>query len=154
MSKSLGNLVLVRDLLKNHNPDALRLYLAGTHYRNSWEHDERKLEEAEDLAVKLSRAARAAPGGKKGVLNPGHQLASFFEAMDNDLGTPLALRAMDELAGEILEEQRRGRKIGAAVKALRKLGSIFGLRMDREELDPEVFTVWEKHRRRFAGSPV
>src|ERR671932_1082357 len=39
MSKSLRNLVLVRDLLRNHHPDALRLYLLDHHYRDVWEYE-------------------------------------------------------------------------------------------------------------------
>lgn len=39
---------------------------------------------------------------------PVPRLASFFEAMDNDPGTPATLRALGELAGEILEGERTG----------------------------------------------
>ncbi|MGQ9683036.1 MAG: class I tRNA ligase family protein, partial [Anaerolineae bacterium] len=43
MSKSLGNLILVGDLLQRYDPDALRLYLASHHYRQPWCHDDSEL---------------------------------------------------------------------------------------------------------------
>ncbi len=43
MSKSLGNLVMVRDLLDDWTPDALRLYLGSHHYREAWQFDPQKL---------------------------------------------------------------------------------------------------------------
>ncbi len=46
MSKSLGNLVFVRDLLKNWEPAAIRLAILAHHYRSDWDWEERLLEEA------------------------------------------------------------------------------------------------------------
>jgi L-cysteine:1D-myo-inositol 2-amino-2-deoxy-alpha-D-glucopyranoside ligase len=36
ISKSLGNLIMVQDLLREYSPDAIRLFLAGHHYRQIW----------------------------------------------------------------------------------------------------------------------
>ena len=44
MSKSLGNLVMARDLLQSWSPDALRLYMGSYHYREVWGHDPARLE--------------------------------------------------------------------------------------------------------------
>jgi hypothetical protein len=49
--------------------------------------------------------------------------------MDNNPGTPAALRALGELAGEILEGERTGGEIEKAREVLRRLGNIFGLRV-------------------------
>ncbi|MEK6587330.1 MAG: cysteine--tRNA ligase, partial [Chloroflexota bacterium] len=62
MSKSLGNLVLLRDLLGRWAPDEIRLYLAGHHYRTAWSHDESALDIASRQAVVLAQAAAAATG--------------------------------------------------------------------------------------------
>jgi cysteinyl-tRNA synthetase len=123
--------------------------MAGIHYRNEWEHNDRDLEAAEELARKLVRASQASPNGRKDALNPAPRLTFFLEAMDNDLGSPAAVRTLRELAEEILDGERTGRKIGEAQEVLRKLGNIFGLRLDGEGPDSEVAAGWEKHRRRF-----
>src|SRR3954469_4861745 len=53
MSKSLRNLVLVRDLLPRYPGDAIRLYLAREHYRAHLTYDEAGLAEAADLVERL-----------------------------------------------------------------------------------------------------
>ena len=40
MSKSLGNMVFVRDALKQYDADAIRLYLLNHHYRTPWEYED------------------------------------------------------------------------------------------------------------------
>jgi L-cysteine:1D-myo-inositol 2-amino-2-deoxy-alpha-D-glucopyranoside ligase len=59
MSKSLGNLVMIRDLLGQWSPDALRLYLADHHYRSSWSYSEAALRAAQARADRLRDAAGA-----------------------------------------------------------------------------------------------
>ena len=58
MSKSLGNLVLVRDLLGRYSPDTLRFYLAQHHYRQAWEYDEAEMDQAVHELHKLDRRVK------------------------------------------------------------------------------------------------
>lgn len=94
MSKSLGNLVLVKDLLKKYSPNAIRWMLLSRHYRIPWEYSEEGLIEAEK---KVSQAMRAA--GKQTFfvipsdLNEGSQ--DFISAMEDDFNTPLALEIIE-----------------------------------------------------------
>ena len=44
MSKSLGNTLTIRELVQRHDPEAMRLYLLGTHYRNPLEFGEERVE--------------------------------------------------------------------------------------------------------------
>ena len=97
MSKSLGNLVMVRDLLKQWSADAIRLYLAAHHYRRRWSHDERELGLADRLARRLLAAATAA-GGSGDAHDGGDAEASFTAAMDDDLDTGQALGVLSDLA--------------------------------------------------------
>ena len=55
MSKSLGNLVLVADLLKKYSANAVRLMLLLNHYRKPWEFTDRHIEEAQELMNKLEQ---------------------------------------------------------------------------------------------------
>ena len=57
MSKSLGNLVLVREVLDTYSADALRLYLFSHHYRSEWEYIDDELDEWSRVAADLREAA-------------------------------------------------------------------------------------------------
>jgi L-cysteine:1D-myo-inositol 2-amino-2-deoxy-alpha-D-glucopyranoside ligase len=145
MSKSLGNLVMVNDLLGEWSPDALRIYLGMHHYRSPWSHDPAELESAARLADKLRHAASITSGPGESVDPSPHQKA-FFTAMDQDLDTPSALAAVDELADAILS----GGEIGQAQAALRQAGAMLGLRLDAEEPESRVQSGWAEHLERFS----
>jgi len=80
MSKSLGNLVFVADLLKDWDPMAVRLALLAHHYRTDWDWDPADLERG---AERLDRW-RAATSGGRGSPAPDTDRSS---AMDTD-GSP------------------------------------------------------------------
>lgn len=145
MSKSLGNLVMVSDLLKTYSPDALRLYLAAHHYREAWSYEEKELKESQALAERLRQAA-ALPSGQGGGLDPSEHVRAFHEAMENDLRTPEAVRALAGLAGDILGSAGGKRDVGAAQQALRTYGRIFGLNLGGEP-EERVATGWTAQKR-------
>jgi cysteinyl-tRNA synthetase len=144
MSKSLGNLVMVRELLQDWSPDALRLYLAAHHYRESWSHNVEGLEWAKRLAQKLRAAAMSGSGDGK-LLSPASARTAFRKAMDADLYTPLALKGMQRLADDILLAAGSGGAVRGAQEALRVMGRVFGLRLDSTEPEPRVVREWDQH---------
>jgi L-cysteine:1D-myo-inositol 2-amino-2-deoxy-alpha-D-glucopyranoside ligase len=109
MSKSLGNLVLVRDLLRIYPGDAIRHYLVSHHYRDEVDYTEAGMERSAETVARLRRACLRAEGlapaeparADADSLTPAVAAcrAEFLAAMDDDLDTPSALRALDELAG-------------------------------------------------------
>jgi cysteinyl-tRNA synthetase len=149
MSKSLGNLVMVSDLLRRWPADALRLYLGKHHYRHPWSHDVDELAEADRLAGKL-RAAATARGGSGEVLEAGSAQAAFGHAMNDDLDTATALARLENLADSIQAAARAAREIGPAQEVLRQLGRVFGLRLDADAAEAGVIEGWSAHLRRFA----
>lgn len=84
MSKSLGNLVFVSDLLKEWDPAAVRVALLAHHYRGDWEWTDDLLPAA---AERLERW-RAQGEGEAG-------LEDVRIALDADLDAPTALDAID-----------------------------------------------------------
>ncbi|MDQ2725552.1 MAG: cysteine--tRNA ligase, partial [Actinomycetota bacterium] len=87
MSKSLGNLVFVHDLLKEWEAPAIRLAIIANHYRDSWDwHNGLMVDGAARLA--RWRAAGEGDGG----------LEDARRALDRDLDTPEALVAIDRAA--------------------------------------------------------
>ena len=101
MSKSLGNLVLVRDLLGTYAGDAIRHYLVSHHYRSEVHFSESDLASSADAAALLRRACLRAEElspadpalADASLLDPrvAERRACFLLAMDDDLDTPRAL---------------------------------------------------------------
>jgi L-cysteine:1D-myo-inositol 2-amino-2-deoxy-alpha-D-glucopyranoside ligase len=94
MSKSLGNLVFVNQMLADGvDPMAVRLLLLGHHYRSDWEYRPEQLETADATVVRW-RAAIAAPMGPR--VEP--LLAAVRQALRTDLDAPVAVAAVDDWA--------------------------------------------------------
>jgi L-cysteine:1D-myo-inositol 2-amino-2-deoxy-alpha-D-glucopyranoside ligase len=129
MSKSLGNMVFVRDLLPVYGADALRLYLSGCHYRAELHHDPALLDRARSRARRLAEAA-AAPSGPGPVFEPGSYRDRFVERMDADLDTPGAIEVLMALADALVAAGWDGRHTTAAQEVLRELGGVLGLRLE------------------------
>jgi len=109
MSKSLGNLVFVSDLLKVADPRAIRLALMRHHYRAGFEWYDCELDEGRALLHRLLAAARTAnsgtpraPGTPAGGGDPQPFAARVRDALDDDLDVPGALDALDDLASAVL----------------------------------------------------
>jgi L-cysteine:1D-myo-inositol 2-amino-2-deoxy-alpha-D-glucopyranoside ligase len=87
MSKSLGNLVFVHDLVRRSETAAVRLALLDHYYRDDWEwHDDMLLHAQSRLATWRSTLIT---GRSSSVLD------DVRDALDDDLNTPAALRAID-----------------------------------------------------------
>ena len=131
MSKSLGNMVFVEPLLREHTPEAIRLYLLGVHYRGVLEYDAADLRRTEDLVGLLRRAA-ADPGDASGAgpaLDGEPYRARVLAALDDDLDTPTAIEALHDLAEAILAAAARGQDAAPARAELRTLAEILGVRL-------------------------
>ena len=96
MSKSLGNLTLVSDLLKEYSADAIRVTLLNHHYRYPWECFPEDLQVATET-VGLFGQVRTLVGERvDGANSLLHGL--FVAAMENDLNTPQALLMLRQAA--------------------------------------------------------
>jgi L-cysteine:1D-myo-inositol 2-amino-2-deoxy-alpha-D-glucopyranoside ligase len=155
MSKSLGNLVMVHDLLEQYAPDTIRLCLAGHHYRQSWEYRQEELEEMALLADKL-RTAMVVEGGSGPALDPLGVQGDWTAAMDLDLDTPRGLELLTRLAEQILTAAQDGQAVRGAQHALRDMAGVLGLRLDREGPEEAVQSGWNRHLQRFVeeGPPA
>jgi cysteinyl-tRNA synthetase len=143
MSKSLGNLIRVGDLLRDYSSDAVRLMLLQHHYREPWHYDAAQPAAAEKLAAKLAMAADSVQSAPAGAVSHAAQGAeeAFIAAMEDDLDTPRAIDVLASLAGAILEERRQGHDDLVAQATLRRLGGVLGLALaganEREKDDLE-----------------
>jgi len=129
MSKSLGNMTFVRDVLHAHHPDALRLYLLDHHYRGVWEYQTNGPGTMDAPAAQMREAA-GAEGGTGRALDVSRQRERFFNAMDDDLQTPHAITSCREVAVAIRQATAEGGDVRAAQETLRELASVLGLWLD------------------------
>ncbi|MFI5377111.1 MAG: cysteine--tRNA ligase [Candidatus Rokuibacteriota bacterium] len=124
MSKSLGNTLTIKDLVRRHDPEALRLYLLGTHYRNPLEFGDERITEAgralarlralKEEAERIASRGTPAPGPDGGLFDQvAAQRARFEAAMDDDFNTPQALGVLFDLA-RVLHAAREQVAQGAA----------------------------------------
>lgn len=126
MSKSLGNLVLVREVLDTYSADALRLYLFSHHYRSEWEFVYDEMDEWSRVAADLREAAEFPGFGPDEPLDISTLRDEFFDAMEDDLNTPEAVRAIREMALSILEAPEDD-DVRLAQGTLRRAAAILGL---------------------------
>jgi cysteinyl-tRNA synthetase len=109
MSKSLGNLILVADLLKTYNPFVIRWTLLSHHYRDPWEFREEELGEIEEKVKKVETIEKAGHVHENTDGN-NEYLSHFLEHMEDDLYTPNALTALIDLAETAEKEVDLDRK--------------------------------------------
>lgn len=100
MSKSLGNLVFVSDLLKDWDPAVIRLAIIGHHYREAWDWEDGLLTEAAARReLWRSTSADALAGFSVGEPAAGDAvLDAVRAALDDDLDTPGAIASIDAAA--------------------------------------------------------
>jgi L-cysteine:1D-myo-inositol 2-amino-2-deoxy-alpha-D-glucopyranoside ligase len=121
MSKSLGNLVLARDLLNRYSADAIRVMLLSHHYRTPWEYSEHEMREKAAFTERLRIGEIAdAPEDTDPVVVKAEQ--EFIAAMEDDLDTPRALDVLAQVAAHTRESAS-----AASQAALQRMAAILGL---------------------------
>lgn len=148
MSKSIGNVVLISDVLRIYKPDVVRLYLLSTHYRSPLEYYEDRLKEQEGGYERLRQVLFLLPQteGEEGELIK-ETIDKFKEAMDDDFNTPKALSAIYSYTKDIFETMKKGpgRKwILSAKKTLKEMLSVLGLfesEEDHEKKDDDLIDL-------------
>jgi len=124
MSKSLGNLVLLNDLRQKYDVNAIRMSLLSHHYRSAWAFNEEDLRNAEKdnglfKKIWLAQSRAGAP------LHMNDCERGFFDAMNDDFNTPLAIEILRKLAVRILENEDR--EVLEAKTFLNRAFNILGL---------------------------
>jgi cysteinyl-tRNA synthetase len=103
MSKSLGNFLTIRDVLKQYAPEVLRLFIFSTQYRNPLDFTETALQDAQsglarmyECLAQLGSLPFDGPAGASSINDKDRKgleslVTRFHEAMDNDFNTAQAL---------------------------------------------------------------
>ncbi len=100
MSKSLGNFMMLGDVLSRFHGEVVRLALLSTHYRKPLDWSLHALQEAKQTLDKWYRRLGEADGGSPKEDSDG----GVLEAISDDLNTPLAVAKLHELRGQTLSD--------------------------------------------------
>jgi cysteinyl-tRNA synthetase len=173
MSKSLGNFITIRDILKVHHPEVVRFFVLQGHYRSPLDFSEEALNEARFAMNRLYETLRRIrdlfaadpamtavdvgeeqlPEKEKALLGRVRALpVRFREAMDDDFNTARAMGYIFDAVRQVNALVTDGSKaaptalfvLNEAERALREVGGVLGILME----DPDVY--FEKDRLREA----
>ncbi len=130
MSKSLGNIISLREGLDRYGADGLRIFILGGHYRSPLTYSEESLAAAARGAERLRIAAGVGLPEGPGDFDVAAARDRFRRGMADDLGTPQALAVLFDVARWLNRAAAEGRPGGAALDLLRELGGVLGLRFE------------------------
>lgn len=137
MSKSLGNLVPVREALQRFSADAIRLFCLSSYYRGPLTYSEEGLAATERGAERLRNALRDGGEATGESLSTGEYRDRFIAAMDDDFNTPQAISHLFDLAREINRGREQGLSVIEAQALLRELAAILGLTLEEPMTGPQ-----------------
>jgi len=134
MSKSIGNIITIREALDRFGSDGIRIFVMTAHYRAPLAYSEEALEAGKRAAERL-RLAASVPGGDGPAADiPGDEYRQRFAAsMDDDLNTSGALACLFDLAREINRARDEGRAIDEPQATLQELAAVLGLTLRERE---------------------
>jgi cysteinyl-tRNA synthetase len=134
MSKSIGNIISIKQALSKFSSDAIRIFILGSHYRSPLTYSPEALEAAEKGAARLRQALEASTsGGRASSLDAETARKRFIESMDDDFNTPQALAVLFDLTRELNRLRDEGEDISEAQALLRELSQILGLTLKAPE---------------------
>ena len=141
MSKSLGNMVSIKDFLSKRNADVMRMLVLTGSYRAPLIFNDDTQDAAEKSLERLKSAFRPASASASGLSAESltalasqaeSTKQSFTDAMDDDFNTPLAIAALHELVKAIntaRDNSATDDQLSAAQKTLRELTDVLGLQL-------------------------
>jgi len=138
MSKSLGNLISIKEALTRYSADGLRVFVLNSHYRSPLTYSEEIIEAADKGAERLTMASNleSPKGTPQSYSQEGKELSleairQVFEAfMDDDFNTPGAIALLFNMARAINQGRDDGKDVSELQKLLKELGGILGLGME------------------------
>ncbi|MBY0149372.1 cysteine--tRNA ligase [Neobacillus niacini] len=160
MSKSLGNFVLVHDIIKRHNPQVLRFFMLSVHYRNPINYSEELLESTRAAFERLTTSYQNLKHRKESstnLTNNNHEWLEkiaglqdeFIKAMDDDFNTAKAISVLFDLSKlanyYLLEKNTAVEVIDKFTAQFDELFNVLGLSFaNTEMLDEEIDALIEK----------
>jgi cysteinyl-tRNA synthetase len=160
MSKSLGNFVLVHDIIKQIDPKVLRFFMLSVHYRNPINYSQELLESTtaaldrlktsyENLKHRRGASANLTQDNQEWFEKISSHRVEFIEAMDDDFNSAKAISVLFELSKlanyYLMEKNTAVEVIDAFTAQFEELFAVLGLTLESEELlDEEIDALIEQ----------
>ncbi|MEJ2657534.1 MAG: cysteine--tRNA ligase [Desulfobacterales bacterium] len=154
MSKSLGNFLVIKDVLKMYHPEVVRLFLLSHHYRSPIDFTEKAMEETrtglDKIYALLLRAGREIGIEQHQDLAPGDCFRQFREAMDDDFNSARGIgivfdtvrtvnRLLDQHEYNVPDPVKQ--TIASELADVLRIGNILGILLDSPD---QYFTKKQK----------
>ncbi len=145
MSKSMGNMVTIKQFLAKREADVMRMLVLNGTYRAPLTFNDETLDAAQKNVERLKSALRPAFASAGGLapdslsaLTAAAETAktNFIEAMDNDFNTAGAVAALFELSKSInaaRDNGATGEQLKSAQETFRELAGVLGLRLEEKK---------------------
>lgn len=160
MSKSLGNFVLVHELIKQHDPEVVRFFMLSVHYRNPINFNDELLESARSGLERLKATmhnldhrfqhSTNLDNGEQTLDVIAQLKADFIQAMNDDFNTANAISVLFDLAKEAnlyLKNKNSSKQVlSTFMSTFEEIGSVLGISLKQEEemLDSEIEQLIEE----------
>ena len=126
MSKSLGNIILVKDLIKDHHGEVIRLALLSSHYRQGLDWNDKIIHQAKKLVSKIYQILDDLKDiNIKNVTLDNSSISIIFD----DFNTPGLIAELNKIAKKYSSDDKDNKQIIKSKLTL--IGSVLGLFQDK-----------------------
>ncbi|MGE8207224.1 cysteine--tRNA ligase [Heyndrickxia sp. NPDC080065] len=160
MSKSLGNFVLVHEIIKHYDPQVLRFFMLAVHYRNPINYSDELLENAgsglerlktsyQNMKHRLQSSSNLTENDQEWLEKIQYYHNEFIREMDDDFNTANGISVLFDLskqANYYLREKNTSEKVlNTFIDEFKNLFGVLGLKLESEELlDEEIEELIQK----------
>ncbi len=144
MSKSLGNFLMIKDILKTYHPEVVRLFLLSNHYRSPVDFTEKAMDEARKGLDKIyaffARVEEKIGSVSDQNIEPGDCWQQFCEAMDDDFNSARGIGIIFDTvrkANRLLDRHENSgfgqikQTMQYALADIRRTGNILGILLEK-----------------------
>jgi len=140
MSKSLGNFITIKDLLERYDAQTYRFFVLSTHYRSPIDFSDEILRQSENSLKRIQTTGKLLMESYDNDLPDNDECdieddlkdfeKEFYEAMDNDFNTPIALSSLFDFSHKLnkylASTQISSKSLDAVVNSLKTVQSVLG----------------------------
>ncbi len=138
MSKSLGNLITVREALKEFDSDQIRMWILSSHYRSPLIYSKELISSQSRPLSRLRESLKNIENNNTENTDYAKEKEIFINALSSDLNTPVALSQVLLLSKKINSGNNKGHDTREARKTLNTMVSVLGLCQSKKDFKNDI----------------